>query len=275
MKSFVFALAAVISSLSMFAQIPNSTFNQGNESSILDWKTVSGSAGISSSFSFKTSFGDTTVKGDFALLKYSGENAAAITSTFAWNQRSDELKGSFIYIPNSDFQRFTIEITYLDWVPALLKNDTMAVVKTKVNPFNNNKFKNYNWFTLSIPIGQDNFFLNGDPDSCTISIYADNGDQTDISTILLIDELEFGAGLVASVNQSTLNSISIYPNPCWGNFNIQGVEPNQMIDILSVEGKLLSSVKALETINLNLNKGMYIIRFDIAGAAYVKKLIVD
>ncbi|MFY0674282.1 MAG: T9SS type A sorting domain-containing protein [Bacteroidia bacterium] len=275
MKNLLLAAFIVTcSSTFLVAQIPNASFEDGDEANVSGWKPVQGKASANTSFGFKTSFGDTIVNGRFATLQYDQTNAPIIESTFAWNKRSSMLSGTFIYIPEAASQRFTVDITYLKWQPALLSHDTIATSSSNINPFNNQKFRNYDWFIINIPIDKKGFRNNDDPDSCVIRISVDNGDYTNNNTVLLIDKLEFGEEVIASTNEMEIEQVSIYPNPCFGNFKINGLNGDESVSILNLRGQILHQSNANDLEYVLFKKGMYFIRVDKENHSIVKKLQV-
>jgi hypothetical protein len=274
MKNLFFTLVLMFAASQMFAQIPNASFENGDEENISGWRNIQGKAGTTTSFGFKTSLGDTIVNGRFAKLSYSENDAPIIESKFAWDKRSSVLSGRFIYIPETSTQRFTIEITYLKWVPALLRNDTVAFSSSNINPFNDQKFRNYDWFVVNIPINKNGFRSNDNPDSCLITIKVDNGDFTNSSTVLLVDFLEFGEEVIASRNDFAEEQISIYPNPCTGNFKVEGIDGSAVVSILNLNGQKVANTTVGQSNSINLEKGVYIIRVELENRILFQKLQV-
>lgn len=272
MKDLFLAVAVILNPIVLLAQIPNASFENGNSEIIDGWKTIKGDAGTTTSYGFKTSFGDTIVNGRFAKLQYDFNDAPIIESTFGWDKRSSVLSGTFIYVPESSSQRFTVQITYLKWQPALLSLDTIAVSSSSINPFNDQKFRNYDWFKVNIPIDKEGFRNNEIPDSCTIRIIVDNGDYTANTTTLLIDELEFGEEVIASSENALIHSISIYPNPSDGFFNIDGLSGDEKISILNLNGQIIKELSSRQSRNMSLEQGYYFIRIQFDDKTVIRKL---
>jgi len=263
---FTSTLFFLFISVFALAQIPNSGFENGTESSITDWRTSNGKAGVYSTYTFKANSGDSILKPEsgskFAVLEKNGAGQGAITAKFAFNQRAAELTGKFMYLANSSVQRFSVEITYLDWTAAILSSDTMMHLVEKVNPYNEQKVKNYDWFFLSIPIDKFDFRLNGNPDSCIITITLDNGLATDPNTKLFIDDLKFGSELVAGISELSEIGVSVFPNPSSGTVFLQGLEKDDVVKIYNLQGQLVLDFKAgfSNEFSFDLPKGTFVIQ---------------
>jgi hypothetical protein len=274
MKNLFFTLVLLFTVSLIFAQIPNASFENGDEESITGWHNIQGKTGTTTSYGFKTSLGDTIVNGRFAKLSYDGNNAPIIESKFAWDKRSSVLSGKFIYIPETSTQRFTIEITYLKWQPGMLRNDTVAFSSSSINPYNEQKFRNYDWFVVNIPIEKNGFRSNDNPDSCLITIKVDNGDFTNSNTVLLIDNLEFGDEVIASRKDFAEEQISIYPNPCSGNFKVEGIDGSALVSVMKLNGQEVVKTTASQISSVCLEKGVYLVSVETENQSLVKKLQV-
>lgn len=275
-------VALCLFTTALFGQIPNSTFNEGTESLINGWKIVSGNAGAYFSTSLETSRGDTVVSAasandKFAKINNNGTSLGVIRSEFEWTERSAELNGRFIYIANSALQRITIKVVYLDWIPALLRADTMMEAEFNINPYGNEVIKNFDWFQVKLPIEERYFRLNGNPDSCIITISCDNEIVNDENTVLLIDQLSFGTEVIASQFTPSVSNFSVYPNPTNGLVHIQGLHQNNTVTIASIEGRVVESFvsKGIGTKNLMLNEGIYFIHISDGQESSIKKLVVS
>lgn len=72
-------------------------------------------------------------------------------------------------------------------------------------------------------------------------------------------------------------SVNIFPNPTKNNIHITGLQEPATIELLTLQGQLLSRHQATGdvTLNINLVAGMYLIRISASGKAAVRKVVVE
>lgn len=100
----------------------------------------------------------------------------------------------------------------------------------------------------------------------TVTVTAEDGTLQDYT-------VEFN--VASSVNDIFANSISIYPNPSTGLFNVNVTE-NFNIELIDIAGKVLQTknVNSNTTISI-LDAGVYFIRFSNENGSVVKRIIVE
>jgi len=252
-------------------QIANKSFEDGDSDSISNWNTPKGTAGTVSSYSFKAAKGDTTVtsvNGDqFAVLKSEGSNEGVLRTTFPLKKSPAGFKGDFIYLNENIGQRFSIEIAYLKWVPALLSHDTIMHVVERINPNVDSNSRNYNWLQFDIPITRDYFNSFETPDSCSIVFRTHASDIAGEEGVLLIDHLFFSDELISGISTAEGDLVSIYPNPSRGNLTVDGMQANDIVSIIDLTGRVFverRNCSESEQFN-NLPNGLYILSIERNG----------
>lgn len=79
-----------------------------------------------------------------------------------------------------------------------------------------------------------------------------------------------------SVDENTLDSILIYPNPTTGRVYIKGLKNEAKATIYSVDGRaLLTKAITNSYIDLNLSSGMYLLQITVEGRTTIKKIVVN
>ena len=80
-----------------------------------------------------------------------------------------------------------------------------------------------------------------------------------------------------SVNEFNQDQISVYPNPTTNTISIKGLNTQAGLQVFSIEGKLLRSLKynPETTIDLNLPSGIYLLNISSEDKQIVKKLVVN
>ncbi len=83
----------------------------------------------------------------------------------------------------------------------------------------------------------------------------------------------FNSTSTSSVNK---NDIKIFPNPSSGKVIIENLKTNSIIQIFSIDGKLVLNQKSQDSkMDLNLSKGSYIINVSHGREKYSEKLVVE
>lgn len=276
-------LAAALLVLPLFGigQIANKSFEDGDSDSISSWNIRKGTAGTVSGYTFKASTGDTTVSsvnGDqFAVLKSEGTDEGVLRTTFPLKKSPAGFKGDFIYLNENIGQRFSIEITYLKWVPALLSHDTIMHVVERINPNVDSNSRNYNWLQFDIPITRDYFNSFDTPDSCSIVFRTHATDNAGEEGVLLIDHLFFSSELISGISTPEGELLSLYPNPSRGNLTVDGLLPTDMVSIIDLTGKVLVEKRYCSEVEhfQSLPRGLYILSVDRNGSRSAHRFSVQ
>ncbi|NRA92380.1 MAG: T9SS type A sorting domain-containing protein, partial [Psychroserpens sp.] len=79
-----------------------------------------------------------------------------------------------------------------------------------------------------------------------------------------------------SIAENTLKTgIKIYPNPAFEEIHVENVTNLVSLELYTLEGKLIKSVKAKNTLNVaNLNVGIYILNIDLGSTSQRRKIII-
>ncbi len=79
-----------------------------------------------------------------------------------------------------------------------------------------------------------------------------------------------------SVDENTLDSILVYPNPTTGRVYIKGLKNEAKVTIYSVDGRALLTKEITNSyIDLNLTSGMYLLQITVEGRTTTKKIMVN
>ena len=91
-------------------------------------------------------------------------------------------------------------------------------------------------------------------------------------TIDDIKALSIGVG----VNEKGIEPLRLYPNPVVDGFQVNGIENTAVVNILDINGKLLSSKEvtnhAFISVN-DLSKGIYVVKITTGQDSYTQKII--
>lgn len=171
--------------------------------------------------------------------------------------------------------------------PFLTMQDALEILATQVVDFsyeiNEENLLNISWnsFTASSTDEQAwKVYLGTDLSNWTT--------QTDLNAINLESDQWLGLGFgnrrpfipreegeQLGVAESALTSIQIYPNPASSHFYVSTHEISDL-QIFDLNGKLVKSMKQISNLVpiQDLNKGLYIVKFQSNGKIYTQKLIV-
>ncbi|MBP93175.1 MAG: endonuclease I [Flavobacteriaceae bacterium] len=79
-----------------------------------------------------------------------------------------------------------------------------------------------------------------------------------------------------SIDENSLDTVSVYPNPTTGRVYIKGLKKSAYITVYSMDGRALFT-KAVDnaTIDLNLSSGMYLMQITSEDRTTIKKIMVN
>ena len=79
-----------------------------------------------------------------------------------------------------------------------------------------------------------------------------------------------------SIDENSLDTVSVYPNPTTGRVYIKGLKKSANITVYSMDGRALFT-KAVDnaTIDLNLSSGMYLMQITSENRTTIKKIMVN
>lgn len=90
------------------------------------------------------------------------------------------------------------------------------------------------------------------------------------------DSFEVTNSVLGTENLFPKNKVTLFPNPAKNFFEIKSDKEVKMVEIYSLEGKLLKTEKNQPKISLdNLTSGTYLVRISTADAVSTKKLIIN
>ena len=80
-----------------------------------------------------------------------------------------------------------------------------------------------------------------------------------------------------SIEESTLSNIDVYPNPTKNRLFLKGITESTNFAMYSVEGREVFSTSISNNgfIDLNLAKGMYLMKLSSNGKSITKKVIIN
>ncbi|MEH6536351.1 MAG: endonuclease [Psychroserpens sp.] len=80
-----------------------------------------------------------------------------------------------------------------------------------------------------------------------------------------------------SVSEFDQLEIQIYPNPTRSSITIKGLQSEAIVDVFSIEGRTIKTLKANPetTVDLNLSSGLYLLHITSDNKTTIKKLIIN
>ena len=79
-----------------------------------------------------------------------------------------------------------------------------------------------------------------------------------------------------SIDNETLGSVSLYPNPTNGRIYFFGLNNDAKVEVFSIEGKLLKQYNSIEEyIDLDLTSGLYLLKLTSDHRSITKKVIIE
>jgi hypothetical protein len=141
--------------------------------------------------------------------------------------------------------------------------------------------RNYDWVHLTLSFDKSDFRSSELPDTCIITIQVDAGKVKYPGTLLMLDDVKFGNDVLGLPSPNGLLDIAIYPNPSPnGRFFMDGVSLGDVIDIHSLDGKWMESLK-VEADNIvylpisqELKTGAYLVALHRNGSTPCRFLLL-
>ncbi|HQL70261.1 MAG TPA: choice-of-anchor J domain-containing protein, partial [Bacteroidales bacterium] len=133
------------------------------------------------------------------------------------------------------------------------------------NEENYGTFENYTYYSVLLPFtayaGEANVKI-------AFQFYGNDGAQTIVDNIVI--------DLGTNIENETINTVSVYPNPSNGLVNINVTE-NSVISVIDIAGRTVKSfnVKANEEVNFSQSAGLYIIKVESNGKVSTHKLVIQ
>jgi hypothetical protein len=300
MKKTIISIAAVaFTSASLFAQIPNNSFeiwtSMGSYSNPDGWDQLNSMTTGMGVYTCTKGTGTGTPAG-VAYLKLVSKtvtgmgvmpgvavsgviDAAAMKpkSGFPYTGQPQKLTGSWQYMAGSTSDAGFIAVLLTKWNSTSMKRDTIAKANQVLSGMA------MSWATFNINLTYMNSAM---PDSAIIVLSA-SGTTPVANSYLYVDNLSF-AGSVAGINtiDTYVSNINAYPNPTSDNITIElnaQKASTIKLQLVDVTGKLIKEINAGEilgnykhTINTTgIAKGVYFLKVTANDAVEVKKIIIQ
>lgn len=296
MKKSIFTfIAATTISVTAFAQIPNSGFENwtavGTYSVPDGWGTLNNTTTLAGVYTVtKATPGSpgasymkitsktiaTSVVGGIAVSGVIDSMTMMPKSGFAYNMRPANFTGKWQHMIYGSSQG-SIQVTLTRWDTGM--NMRMPVASGNVTLSG----MAMAWANFTIPL---TYTDGNNPDSCIIVMKASGSTPTN-NDYLWVDNLGFSGTVTGIQNQeSLLSNVSVFPNPSAElinvNLNLKS-EQKVSLELIDMLGKLIA-VKDLGTlqgdskqsINVSgITKGTYVVRVVTEKATEVRKIIIE
>ena len=296
MKKTILSIAAVaFTSASLFAQIPNSGFenwtSMGSYSNPDGWDQLNNLTASASIYTCTKGTPGFVGTGYLKLVsKTVGTNVApgiAVSglinisamkpkSGFPYTGQPQKLTGSWQYMASGADAGF-ISIILTKWNSTSMKRDTIAKANQVLSGMA------MSWATFNINLTYKSSAL---PDSAIIVLSA-SGATPVANSYLYVDNLSF-VGSVAGINNidNYVSNINTYPNPTSDNINVELYSQKVStikLQLVDLTGKLIKEINVGEvqgnykhTINTTgISKGIYFLKVIANDAVEVKKIIIQ
>lgn len=294
MKKLILSVSVIVFAIitnSAKAAIPNSSFetwtNMGTYNNPDSWSTLND---MTSPLSVYTCVKGTAGPVGTSYIKLTSKNVVGMgvmpgvavcgtidnttmqpTSGFPINERPQSLTGQWQYMASGADQGF-ISVILTHWDPIMMMRDTVSAT---IHPLVSMAMS---WAAFNLPL----MYLNGnDPDTAVIVLSA-SGTTPVSNSYLYVDGLAF-TGSVAGLNvNSSIESISVFPNPTSDQLFIKlgkSVQSPITINIINVEGKVVKSFQnisasASNTVDVSdLPKNNYVISIQYQNEIFTKCFI--
>ena len=240
MRKLLFVALIAISAHGV-AQIPNAGFESGTSNEVTGWQIHQSAGGIFPSRAITAKTGDSTIsayEGDsFLVLEHEdGKDKAGISTGFPLKDRKATLTARVIYLPQDYRQRFQITMTYTRNNGG--NRDTVMHQVSLFTTTENNGELNHDWLRLIVRADEQNFRMNGDPDSCFIHVKVD-ATKSSRSAVLMMDDMEFTTALVAGIRLPAQSDVHVYPTIASNSVFVESQERIQSLLLLDGSGRLL------------------------------------
>ena len=297
MKKTILSIAAVaFTSASLFAQIPNSGFenwtSMGSYSNPDGWDQLNNLTASASIYTCTKGTPGFVGTGYLKLVsKTVGTNVApgiAVSglinisamkpkSGFPYTGQPQKLTGSWQYMAGATSDAGFISIILTKWNSTSMKRDTIAKANQVLSGMA------MSWATFNINLTYKSSAL---PDSAIIVLSA-SGATPVANSYLYVDNLSF-VGSVAGINNidNYVSNINTYPNPTSDNINVELYAQKVStikLQLIDITGKLIKEINVDEvqgnykhTINTTgISKGIYFLKVIANDAVEVKKIIIQ
>lgn len=300
MKKIILSLsAAILTSTSLLAQIPNNGFESwstvGSYSVPNSWGTLNNTTTLSGIYTAtKGVYTPTNVTTGTSYLKLTSKTIASsvvngiavsgvldsITMTpksgFAFNQRPVNFIGKWQHmIYGSSQGSILVKLTRWD-------SGTNARVSVASGSVTLSGMA-MSWANFTIPL---TYADGNNPDSCIIVLKASGSNPTN-NDYLWVDNLAFSGTVTGLKNQeSFLSDMFVFPNPSAETINLNlnlKTSQNVSVELFDMTGKLVISKDfgilqgdTKQVINVNgISKGTYVLRVVAEKGTEVKKIIIE
>lgn len=302
MKKIILSLsAAILTSTSLLAQIPNNGFESwssvGSYSVPNSWGTLNNTTTLSGIYTAtKGVYTPTNVTTGTSYLKLTSKTIASsvvngiavsgvldsITmmpkSGFAFNQRPASLTGKNQFmIYGSSPGSLSVTLTRWD------SGTNSRVIVASGNITHSPSAMAMSWANFTIPL---TYADGNNPDSCIIVLKASGSNPTN-NDYLWVDNLAFSGTVTGLKNhESFLSDMFVFPNPSAETINLNlnlKTAQKVSIELFDMTGKLVISKDfgilqgdTKQVINVNgISKGTYVLRVVAEKGTEVRKIIIE
>ncbi len=298
MKKTIITLSTIVlTSVSAFAQIPNSGFENwttvGNYSVPNNWGTMNNTTTLAGVYTAEmgtpgnpgASYLKLTSKSIMGLGVVNGIAVSGVLdsltmtpkSGFAFSQRPLNMTGKWQHMIYGNSQG-SVSVKLTRWDNGLNTRVTVATGSVTLSGMA------MSWANFSIPLSYTD---GNNPDTCIIVLKASGSNPTDMD-YLWVDNLAFSGTVTAIQNQtSVLSQVSVFPNPTAEILNFKfNLTTEQLVsaELFDETGKLMVSKdfgklqgESQQILNINnIAKGIYFIKVTTpSGISEIKKIVIE
>lgn len=292
MKTLLKSIVLLFSTTTIFAQIPNAGFE--NWTAVSTYSVPDGWGTLNNTYTVQTATKATPGSPGASYMKltsktYGGSviNGMAVSgvldsitmqpkSGFPFNQQPANFTGKWQHMIYGSSQG-SIKVTLTRWDSGLNSRVTVASGSVTLSGMA------MSWANFSIPL---TYIETNLPDSCIIVMKASGSNPTN-NDYLWVDNLAFTGSVTGiSEKQTSINALSVYPNPVTSNINIRfnaKESQNTNIELYNITGAKVYSEKLGEqtgTVSHTIDaasfaKGVYILKVISGKAVENKKIIIE
>lgn len=292
MKTLLKSIVLLFTTSTLFAQIPNGGFETW--SAVGTYSVPDGWGTLNNTYTVQTATRATPGNPGTAYLKLTSKtygtsviNGMAVSgvldsitkqpkSGFPFNQQPAKLTGKWQHMIYGSSQG-SIQVSLTRWDSGLNMRVPVANGGVTLSGMA------MSWANFTVTL---NYVDATAPDSCIIVMKASGANPTN-NDYLWVDNLAF-VGTVTGLteNQTSINALSVYPNPVNSNMNVRFTakeSQNSMVELYNVTGSKVYSENlgnvignVSHTINVaNLAKGIYILKVIVGNAIENKKVVIE
>lgn len=227
-----------------------------------------------SALCWTTSIGSATADNEMGATMEAANSGSISWFFSSYNESSDNNYDQYLISPELPITTAgtkTISFYYLNYLGSEGYQESFRVGYSA----SDNSVENFTWFDEVIDNSSTDWVLHTEENIPADAKYIAIHYTSIYSYFLFIDDITISEKTVSSINSNTDNSISVYPNPSNGEFNVT-VADKSVVKVIDLTGRILEAhnVKAGATLNLSQTTGVYLIQVESNGEINTQKLIV-